>query len=192
MSNNVVHKKILQDLLISCLKSTYNVRDYCNDYYSYNNSIYNKAKELADNFVDNLEDNIKNYQQRQSEAKKEQEEKQKLFDKKTFNKFQQLVEKGIKNIPHRACGCPVSKKQLDYNFDGYEAIPNEFSGVWVVKNEDRWDKKLQNCIFDCVMFWRALDDTATIKEKYQGPGYYFYGKKICEFSWDFMHKKSKK
>ena len=41
------------------------------------------------------EDNIKNYQQRQSETKKEQEEKQKLFDKKTFNKFQQLVEKGI-------------------------------------------------------------------------------------------------
>ena len=86
----------------------------------------------------------------------------------------------------------MSKKQLDYNFDGYEAIPNEYSGVWVVKNEYRWNKELQDCIFDCVMFRRELTDIAAIKEKYQGSGYYFYGKKICEFSWEFMNKKSKK
>ena len=183
MKKDELYKEFMTNFVRGLIAGKYNVRDFCNNYSAMESSIYNNAKKIASNFVDNFDENIANFIKNKEEEEKLKQKQQEKFNQETFDKFKSFVLKGIKEINYPCIGCKVGDKEdCNCDFTGYEVIFDERRGIWKLHNEYSYcdDFRNKKLYLEFTQYTRDLQ----IIEKYNGVGYYFYGKKICDFDFD--------
>lgn len=186
MKKDDIYKEFITNFVRGLIKGNYDVRDFCHNYSAMENCIYDNAKKIASNFVDNFDENIKNFIKNKEEEEEYKQKQQEKFNQETFDKFKSFVLKGVKEADYPYIGCKVGDKEdCNCDFSGYEVIFDERRGVWKLHNEYNYDNDFRNK--KLYLEFQQYTTDPQIIEKYNGCGYYFYGKKICDFDYDELN-----
>ena len=186
MKKDDIYKEFITNFVRDLIKGNYDVRNFCHDYSAMERKIYNDAKKIASDFVDNFEENINNLTFLKESEKEFEEAQQEKFNQETFDKFKSFVLKGIKSINYPCIGCKVGDgEDCNCDFSGYEVIFDERRGIWNLHNDYNYSDDFKNKTL--YLQFRQYTQDPQMMEEYNGVGYYFYGKKICDFDYDELN-----